>query len=213
MGLSSITPHNTRKAFPFTAPRLPQEIQPLQRLPVCEMKSPTCYFLLENLLKHNFMASQTLKEKQGQINTSSYTQITTPNMNASFPQGFAMLISQRNVHGKRISTDMEVEDVKAILNNHYAKRHVVSYLIGSPYVKDFTLRNGYQGGVMGFPSNSGTLQKSPTPCSITPQGLATTSEKKKKTPSPCLKGGKTSSNLRPTISNPFMPNGRNIQRE
>ena len=159
------------------------------------------------------MASQTLKEKQGQINTSSYTQITTPNMNASFPQGFAMLISQRNVHGKRISTDMEVEDVKAILINHYAKRHVVSYLIGSPYVKDFTLRNGYQGGVMGFPSNYGTLQKSPTPCSITPQGLATTSEKKKKTPSPCLKGGKTSSNLRPTISNPFMPNGRNIQRE
>jgi len=153
------------------------------------------------------MASQTLKEKQGQINTSSYTQITTPNMNASFPQGFAMLISQRNVHGKRISTDMEVEDVKAILNNHYAKRHVVSYLIGSPYVKDFTLRNGYQGGVMGFPPNFGTLQKSPTPYSITPQGSTTTSEKNK-TPNPFLKGGKTTSNLwledagqEPTINN------------
>ena len=90
--------------------------------------------------------------------------------------------SQRNVHGKRISTYMEVEDVKEILKNHYAKRHAVSYFVGSPYNKEFMLRNGYQGGVMGFPSNYGTLQKSPTPCSITPQGLATTSEKKRKHP-------------------------------
>ena len=64
----------------------------------------------------------------------------------------------------------------------------------SPSVKDFMLRNGYQGGVMGFPPNSRTLQKSPITYSITPQGSTTTSEKKK-TPSPCLKGCKTTSNL------------------
>ena len=52
---------------------------------------------------------------------------------------------------------MEVEDVKARLNNHYAKRPAMSCFAGSPSVKEFTLRNGYQGGVMGFPSNIGTL--------------------------------------------------------
>ena len=87
--------------------------------------------------------------------------------------------SQRNVHGKRISIDMEVEDAKSRLNNHSAKRPVVSCFAGSPFVKDFTLRNGYQGGVMGFPPNFVTLQNSQTPYSITPQGLATTSEKVK----------------------------------
>ena len=89
---------------------------------------------------------------------------------------------------------MEVEDVKERLNNYSSKRPTMSCFVGSPSVKEFMLRNGYQGGVMGFPPNSGTLQKSPTPYSITPQGSTTTSEKKK-TPSPYLKGGKITSNL------------------
>lgn len=144
-------------------------------------------------------------KKQGRIVASRYAQITTPNRNASSPQSSAKLSSKRNVHGKRISTDMEVEDAKARLNNHSAKRPAVGCFVGSPSVKDFTLRNGYQGGVMGFPlksgtpqksltSNSGTLQNSQTPYSITPQDSATASGTKK-TPSPCLKGGKTTSNL------------------
>ena len=74
---------------------------------------------------------------------------------------------------------MEVAYAKARLNNHSTKKPAVGYFAGSPFVKDFTFRNGYQGGVMGFPPNSGTLQKSPTPYSITPQGSTTTSEKRK----------------------------------
>jgi hypothetical protein len=33
---------------------------------------------------------------------------------------------------KRISTDMEVEDAKGILNKHSSKRSVVCHLVGSP---------------------------------------------------------------------------------
>ena len=82
-------------------------------------------------------------KKQCQIDTSRCAQITTPNINASSPQGSAMLSSQINVHGKRISIDMEVEDAKARLNKHSAKRPVVSCFISSPSVKEFTLRSGY----------------------------------------------------------------------
>jgi hypothetical protein len=155
-------------------------------------------------------------KKHGRIVASRYAQITTPNRNASSPQWSAKPSSQRNVHGKRISTDMEVEDAKGRLNNHSAKRPAVGPFVGSPCVKDFTLRNGYQSGVVGFPPksgtpqksptpnsgtpqksptpNSGTLQNSPTPYPIAPQDSATASETKK-TPSPCLKGGKTTSNM------------------
>ena len=117
-------------------------------------------------------------KKQGQIDTSRYAQITTPNRNPSSPHGSTMLSSQRNVHGKRISIDIEVEDAKARLNNRSSKRLDMSCFAVTPSVKEFMLRNGYQGGVMGFPPNSGTLQKSPTPYSITPRGSVTTSEKK-----------------------------------
>ena len=79
----------------------------------------------------------------GQIDTSRYSQITTPNRNASSPQGSAMLGSQINVHGKRISMDMEVEDVKERLNKHSSKRPPVICFTGSPSVKEFMLRSGY----------------------------------------------------------------------
>ena len=89
---------------------------------------------------------------------------------------------------------MEVEYAKARLNNHSSKRPDMSCFVVSPSIKNLILRNGYQGGVMGFPPNSRTLKKSPITYSITPQGSTTTSEKKK-TPSPCLKSCKTTSNL------------------
>lgn len=144
-------------------------------------------------------------KKQGRIVASRYAQITPPNRNASSPQIPAKLSSQRNVYGKRISVDMEVEDVKERLNNHSAKRPAVGCFVGSPSVKDFTSRIGYQCGVVGFPPksgtpqksptpNSGTVQNSPTPYPITPQDSVTANEKKK-TLSPWLKDGKTTYNL------------------
>ena len=70
-----------------------------------------CNLNLYTKCNHGDKVSPT--KKQGQIDTSRYSQKTTPNRNASSPQGSAMLSSQRNVYGHRISTYMEVEDVKA----------------------------------------------------------------------------------------------------
>eukprot|EP00253_Pinus_taeda_P031721 PITA_31721 len=160
-------------------------------------------------------------KRQGRIVASRYAQITTPNRNASSPQIPAKLSSQRNVHGKRISVDMEVEDVKERLNNHSAKRPAVGRFVGSPSVKDITLRTGYQSGVVGFPlksgtpqksptPNSGTLQSSPTPYPITPQDSAPVNEKKK-TPSPWLKDGKSTSNLTTVLARRHVTRTNNQQ--
>eukprot|EP01018_Ginkgo_biloba_P037604 Gb_11305 [translate_table: standard] len=117
--------------------------------------------------------------KNARIVPSRYGRVPTPNKDGSTKtQAPAKLSSQRNAHGKRISSEVEVEDMTSRLDSYSFKRPAVDGVANSPSVKNFTFRNGY-------PERSGL-----TPNSKTPQSSAARIEIKK-IPSPCLKEAKS----------------------